>query len=65
MAINPNSAFVRITFDLATPLALDFDEIVKASGRTKKVVLTKVIEDYVRNHKELESKSRVKKVKVS
>lgn len=43
MAINPNSAFVRVMFDLPTPDALKLDEAVKASGKTKKQWLADTI----------------------
>jgi len=41
--INPNSAFVRVMFDLATPIALKFDEKVRASGKSKKQYLADLI----------------------
>ena len=43
MSINPNSAFVRIYFDLPTPIAVKFDEAIKASDRSKKAVLTEIV----------------------
>lgn len=43
MAINPNSAFVRVIFDLPTPDAIKLDEAVKASGKTKKQWLADTI----------------------
>lgn len=43
MAINPNSAFVRVIFDLPTPDAIKLDEAVKASGKTKKQWLADAI----------------------
>jgi len=43
MGINPNSAFVRIYFDLPTQDAIKFDEIAKASGKTKKAYLAELV----------------------
>lgn len=43
MPINPNSAFVRVMFDLPTPDAIRLDEVVKASGKTKKQWLADTI----------------------
>ena len=45
--INPNSAFVRVMFDLPTPIALKLDEAVKASGKSKKKYLADLIETMV------------------
>lgn len=41
--INPHSAFVRVMFDLPTPIALQLDEAVKASGKSKKQYLADLI----------------------
>lgn len=46
--INPNSAFTRVYFDLATPVALQLEEVVKVSGKTKKQLLNDVITEYVK-----------------
>jgi hypothetical protein len=43
VAINPNSAFVRVVFDLPTPLAIAYDEVVKASGKSKKQHLADLV----------------------
>lgn len=42
-AINPNQPFVRVQIDLPTPVALAFDEIATASGKTKKAYLAEII----------------------
>lgn len=41
--VNPNSAFVRVMFDLPTPIALELDAAVKASGKSKKQYLADLI----------------------
>jgi len=47
MAINENSAFVRVVFDLKTPVAIAFDAVVKDSGKTKKKYLEDLITEAV------------------
>jgi hypothetical protein len=49
MAINENSAFVRVVFDLKTPVAIAFDKVVKESGKTKKKFLEDLITESVAN----------------
>jgi hypothetical protein len=44
MAINPNSAFVRVVFDLPTPIAIALDEHVRTTGKSKKRYLADLIE---------------------
>jgi hypothetical protein len=43
MAIDENSAFTRTVFDLPTPVAIELDRTVKASGKSKKQWLTDAI----------------------
>lgn len=45
--INPNSAFVRVFFDLPTPVAIELDEAVKASGKSKRQYISDVISEHV------------------
>jgi len=47
MAINPNSAFVRVTFDLPTPVAIALDEAIRTTGKSKKRFLADLIETTV------------------
>lgn len=47
MPINPNSAFVRVFFDLPTPVALELDAAVKASGKSKRQYISEVIAQHV------------------
>lgn len=48
--INPNSAFVRHTIDLPTPMAIAFDAIVRASGKSKRVYFASMVEAEVAKH---------------
>jgi hypothetical protein len=46
--INPNSAFARQYFDLPTPVAIQLESVVKASGKSKKQFLTDLVTEAVR-----------------
>lgn len=41
--INPESAFARQYFDLPTPVAIQLEAVVKASGKSKKQFLTDLV----------------------
>jgi len=51
MPINPNSAFVRVFFDLPTPVAVELDAAVKASGKSKRQYISDVISQHVASTK--------------
>lgn len=47
MPINPNSAFTRVFFDLPTQVAIQLDEIVRVSGKSKRQYITDVISQHI------------------